>query len=549
MMISVYDIIESSSKQFLFNIFLHLIAFILKGEIMAIEYSDLQLLKYLQENQDISLEKTARDFYRNPASIRRQLAAINQALQGRCHIEVYNSRIRSRLTYAGYLDIVQDLTMETYLPSCKERLQMIIIKACFEETVNLTRMYGELGFSVTTKKSDTAKLRPLLSAYGQEIRIERKKGITIVGNELRFRMLVIEILLPLIEWEPAAGMTSRRANTPVQAAMADICIRAALSPRQLKTCFPELWQQVHDYHLSYQSRKLLSLYLCLFAARQKSHPVSAPEPVQLQIPDWNILPDPWENTALLHILSMLDFNPAPDIPVSPTLLGHAAHLCSRVSEQAGISFTNQEEIQMEIYRYLGKIYFQDFYGIQMKDKMVRGTEQQFPGLYQIICRQLLPVGEAFHIHFHSEHYTTLTLVLQKWIDYHQLSGQNRKTIVLVTNTSSERSRFFISALEDLVEFDLRAIISIHELERLKHLSYDFIITLSDRTAGLLADQGVASLRLDFFPGTGDLEKLLAAGFGTARKRLSARMVADSLAGLTPDETVVRLKKVYPEYFI
>lgn len=142
--------------------------------------------------------------------------------------------------------------------------------------------------------------------------------------------------------------------------------------------------------------------------------------------------------------------------------------------------------------------------------MVRGTEQQFPGLYQTICGQLLPVGDEFHIHFHSEHYTTLTLILQKWIDYHQISGQNRKTIVLVTNTSSERSRFFISALEDLVEFDLYAIISIHELERLKHLTYDFIITLSDRTAGLLTD---------------------------------------SLKGLTPDEIATRLKKEHPEYFI
>lgn len=536
---------------------------------MLIEYSDLQLLKYLQENPDVPLAKTAGDFYRNPTSIRRQLAAINQMLSGRCYIEVRNSRIRSGLTYADYLDIVRSLTVDTYLPSCKERLQLIIIKAFFGEIVNLTRIYEELGFSVTTKKSDTAKLRPLLSAYGQEVQIARKKGITIIGNELRFRMLVIEILLPLIEWDPVTGIMSRRANTPVQAVMADICIGASLPPKLLNIRFPELWQKTRDYSLSYQSRKLLSLYLCLFVARQPRHPAAEPEQVLLKLPDWNLLHDPWENTALLHIISMLDFDPAPDVPVSPALYSHAVRLCDKVSEQAGIPFFNHGEIQMELYRYLSKIYFQDFYGIQIKDKMVRNTEQQFPRLYQTICGQLLPVSEEFHIHFHSEHYTTLTLILQKWIDYHQLSGLNRKSIVLVTNTSSERSRFFISALEDLVEFDLCAIISIHELERLEHLTnpptpnaparrayvtgrpkgYDFIITLSDRTAGLLANQGFPSLRLEFFLGTKDLEKLLAAGFGTARKRLSAKALADSLSGLTPDEIAVRLKRDYPEYFI
>lgn len=516
---------------------------------MPIEYSDLQLLKFLQENQDVSLEKTARAFYRNPASIRRQLASISQMLSGRCTVTVYNSRIRSRLTYDDYLDFVQSLTLETYLPSCKERLQWIIIKAFFEETVNLTQMYGELGFSVTTKKSDTAKLRPLLAAYGQEVQVARKKGIQITGNELRFRMLVIEILLPLLEWDSSEGLMSRRANTPVQAAMADVCIRAALSPGDLKTSFQELWEKIQGYHLSYQSRKLLSLYLCLYAARCASHPASAPEQVCLPLPDWTFLQDAWENTALLHILSMLDFDPAPDVPADPALFAHAARLCSKCGEQTGVSFSNQEEIRLEIYRYLCKIYFQDFYGIQIKDKMVRNTEQQFPRLYQTICEELLPIGEEFHIHFHAEHDTTLTLILQKWIDYHQLSGQNRKSIVLVTNTSSERSRFFVSALEDLVEFNLCAIISIHELERLQTLTYDVIITLSDRTAGLLSKQGIESLRLEFFLGTGDLEKLLAAGFGTARKRLSARTVADSLKGLSPDEIEARLKQGYPEYFI
>lgn len=548
-MVSVYDKIESSSKHFLSTLFLRFIASISKGVWMILEYSDLQLLKYLQENNDVLLTKAALDFYRNPSSIRRQLASINHELAGRYPIVIYNNHIRSGLTYSDYLDIIQDLSLETYIPSCKERMQFIIIKSFFEEIVNLTHLYENLGFSVTTKKSDTSKLRPLLAAYGQAIQVVKKKGIEISGDELRFRMLAIEILLPLIEWDPDLGITGRRANTPIQAAMADSCIRSCLSPAQLRTHYPALFEKIQDYHLSYQSRKLLSLYLTLSAVRQTPHPVTATGQLMLTLPVWTVLDNPLENTALLHILAMLDFAPVLDTSPNPALLTHAANLCSTVNRQTGVSFFHPEEVHREIYHYLYKVYFQDFYGIQMKDKMVRNTEQYFPELYQTICTGLIPAEKEFHIHFHAEHYTTLTLILQKWINYHQLSGQNRKTIVLVTNTSSERSRFFISSLEDLVEFNLCAIISIQELERLAHLAYDYIITLSDRTAGLLADQGLSSLRLDFFLGTVDLEKLLAAGFDSARKRLSAKKIADSLNGLSTEEIAIQLKKDYPEYFI
>lgn len=516
---------------------------------MPIESSDIQLLKYLQENHDVPLTGAAADFYRNPSSLRRQIASINLELGSLCQISICNGRICSRLTYQDYLDIIQSLSMETYVPSCKERMQLIIVEAFFKDTVNLSRLYETLDFSVTTKKSDTARLRPLLFAYGQTIQVVKKKGIRITGDELRLRMLLIEILLPLIEWEPAAGMTKRHANTPIQSVMADACIHSSLSPAQLEARFPSLFLKIRDYHLSYQSRKLLSLYLCLSASRQAAHPVTATGQVLLEPPHWDMLDDSLENRALLHMISMMDFDPGPRLPVNAALFGHAIRLSDAAQRLSGICFTEKERVHEELYRYLYKIYFQDFYGIQIKDKMVRNTERQFPVLYQAICNELIPASQEFGIRFQAEHYTTLTLILQKWIHYCQLAGQNRKAIVLVTNTSSERSGFFISALEDLVEFRLSAIISIHELELLQKLSYDYIITLSDRTADMLAGQGYPSLRLEFFLGTEDLGKLLAAGFDTARKRLPAKTIADSLDGLPSGEIAKQLKRDYPEHFI
>ncbi len=511
---------------------------------MSLDFNDLQLLKYLQENNDCDLAETAAHFYRNTSSIRRQLTSVSQHLGSRYSIRIYNSRIHANLTYSDYLAIIQDLTMDSYILSCKERLQYLIVRSFYEGTINLSRIYEQLLLSPTTKKSDTARLRSLLSAYELEIEIVKKKGIRIIGDELRFRMLIIEILLPLLEWDPHLQMKNRQANTPIQRLMTDLCITSARQNSLLNVD-----DYLSTFQLSYQSRKLLTLYLSLLANRQENNPIVSLDQTKLSVISWQLISDPLENEALLRIIAMLDFKSGPAIPLNNLLARKIDTLLGAVSQYHQITFFRNDQMKEELYYYFYKIYFQNYYHIQIKDKMVRDTEKKIPELYQMVRNLSNEVGVFLEIPLYPENHTTVTLILKKWIDYHQMAGENRRKIILVTNTSHERSHFFISTLKDLVEFELTAIISIQEIHLLKELTYDHIITLSERTSGLLNDQDLAFIRLNFFLGSGDLSRLLKAGFSPARKRLSATLLARQMAGLSEDEIQELLLRDYSEHVI
>lgn len=511
---------------------------------MALDYNDLQFLKYLQENNNCDLAETAAHFYRNTSSIRRQLTSVCRHLGRRYPLEIHNSQIRTGLTYSDYLAIIRDLTMDDYITSCKERLQYLIVRSFYESTINLSRLYEQLGLSPTTKKSDTTRLRALLSAYGLELEIVKKKGVRIVGDEMHFRMLLVGILLPLLEWDAHDGLKHRQANTPIQRLMADLCIAGCHPNHSLL-----LEDKLKTYHLSYQSRKLLILYLNLLANRQEHNTIITMVHTKLPVINWQLLNHPLENEALLHIIAMLDFEAGPLVPVDIPLSVKIDNLLNAIAAHYQITFYRQQQIHHELYHYFYKIYFQNFYHIQIKDKMVRDTDKQFPDLYSMIRRLSDEIGTFIDIPLYTENYTTLTLIFKKWITFHQLSGENVRKIVLVTNTSSERSRFFISALEDLVEFELVAIISIQEILQLKMMQYHHIITLSERTSVLLNEQGLECLRLEFFLTTKDLLHLLKAGFSPARKRLSAAMLAKQTAGRSEKAIQELLLQHYSTYVI
>lgn len=66
------------------------------------------------------------------------------------------------------------------------------------------------------EKQDTALLRQFLTRYGLELVTKKKKGLSIQGDELQLRFLVIDILHPLFEFTSENKVLARFANTPLE---------------------------------------------------------------------------------------------------------------------------------------------------------------------------------------------------------------------------------------------------------------------------------------------------------------------------------------------
>lgn len=63
------------------------------------------------------------------------------------------------MTYPEYLTFIQSLTLEDYVPSQNERLDIMVIYAFFNPALNMSHLYETLHFSPSTKKKIAAPCR------------------------------------------------------------------------------------------------------------------------------------------------------------------------------------------------------------------------------------------------------------------------------------------------------------------------------------------------------------------------------------------------------
>lgn len=517
---------------------------------MSINQSNLKLLKYLQEHeQGVSLQKAASHFHKNPSSIRREIASINSNLTAEQRITIKAGIIYQHLHYHEYTSFIQSLQVYEYAPTIEERLQLIIIEAFFKEIVNLTSLYQNLGISLTTKKSDRKKLDAFLEKKQLMIEIKHKKGICIKGDELRFRILAVQLLLPFIELDEHYHLTSRKANTPYEQLMVRHMEKSYEDVQSYCKTYIEEFLEEYHITLTYSSKKFLLLYTAFSVLRKQHHAIQKNSHLPVQPLNLYFFPNHYENNAFNHMIAMLDSYPAFDFPENHALKELCVSFLKQLEATIITNFYTFDDIVKEIYDYMYKQIFCITYSFTFYDKMVRNTKEHIPELYANVQHYAELFETYYAIHLEEEQLSTLTLILKKWINRNKINGRNRKNIVIVTNTSFERIHYFVEILKEQIECRLIAILNINELSKLQGISYDDIITFSDRIQDSVAALGYPSIKLNYFIENSDIELLIQHGFSKTHQHFLSDRFADLLEN--KDKHLIKdiLRKEFPDTFI
>lgn len=129
---------------------------------MALTSYNLNLLKYLQENNSAHISKVSKHFNKNAATIRKNIYHLNKYLPKNQYLTIKNGYIIHDLSYNNVNDFIKELNMNNYSLNKYERIYYVIIKTFFSGSINLTKVYENLGLSLTTKKKDTKFLKEYL---------------------------------------------------------------------------------------------------------------------------------------------------------------------------------------------------------------------------------------------------------------------------------------------------------------------------------------------------------------------------------------------------
>lgn len=517
---------------------------------MALYQEDLRLLNYIQDQKSISIKQLALYFKKDSSSIRKEIHHINKELPSYFQMKIHNNQVTSAMSYSDYLNFIQNMEISQYFPSIQERTAVIML-LCFQEGhVNLSRLYNTWGFSLTTKKNDTRYLKTYLAPYGLKISILRKKGIAIQGNEFQFRLAVSSFLLLIAEVGENFKFYERLANSPFEHLL---YLRFSDMLKEVESRAIQAYCKILEainVIPSYPSKKMLLIYLALYYYHMDY--LKEPPEFLLAAPviSFTLSGSVFENYGINHVISILDFRSFLPVPRSPKLEQEINSFFQSVCSELRLNFYTEELVFQELYTYLYKKISAHYYHIELSDKLVKNTEQYENEIYTCISRYAHFFQENWDFQMNSDHISAITLIIKKWILKNKIIGHKKIRLILITNTIQEKLEYFIENLKEYIDFKIIAILDINELYQINDLSYQHIITLSDRTSLVLEKLGYPYIRLHFFLTDSDIALLKSLGFPTKASRFIAHnLVSQIFSNHSKRSAEEYLLEHYGDYFI
>lgn len=539
--------IKSYLKRFFHDI---LILELYLEDYMSISNFEMNFMKYLQESGVTNLFNEENRLFKTINTLKRNINNINTHLPLDKQFIVEGTIVISQIDYKYYLEFLGSLSLNDYSHVPKERINLLIIKGFFCDFFNKSEIYTNINVSLTTLKKDTLDLKKILKLHQLDLVNIPKKGVKIVGDELNYRLLTVSILLNLIDLENNGTIYSKKSNSPLERVFTEIVItnlKDYISEANL--LLNTLLESLH-LKLSYTSKKFLILYLSLTLFRlDKKHEIELDRHFQFSTFNTSILPTKNENFIFNYIFISLDFIDEKTIFYNEQLEQLTHTFLKSIQNKIITKILFEKEIFHEVYNFLYKSIIRNKLNYQLYDDKLENTEKFLKNLYSITTESLKNIESIFNISFSNFQIGSLTIILKKYITKSKIVGRNKRRIIIVSNSSSEKIDFFIERLKIYVEFDLIKIISIDNLKILQTLDFDNLITFSNRIKLLLKEMDMESIKLSFHLDFKDIEKLINNGFSRTNRKILANELSEKLENKTKEEIEKILKDNFSEYFV
>ena len=169
-------------------------------------------------------------------------------------------------------------------------------------------------------------------------------------------------------------------------------------------------------------------------------------------------------------------------------------------------------------------------------------------LYQIIQKYGVYFKAAYNFSFMDEHFSTLTLLVQKHVLRNRIVDRHRKKIVVVTSINFERVSFFLEQIREYVALEWKGP-STSTNPPAGGTEYDCIFCFSSRIPQHFKRPEPAGDPPELLCEPGGHRPSPRPGLLTPKHRFLASSFVLELAGKSEREIVEYLKEQYGDYFV
>lgn len=265
----------------------------------------------------------------------------------------------------------------------------------------------------------------------------------------------------------------------------------------------------------------------------------------------HLLPVKEDSDYLDQLIASLNYKVPLEFPENNYLQNKTEQLISDIEDKQEIHYYTYEEFHKEIYAYLYKCLIKNKLAYYFYDDKLDDTKYELPELYECIAskNKQWEAEEGFGLTDHQ--ISVICLIVERFAIRNRISGMNKQKIIIITNSSVEKVNFFLEVLSQHVNYEMVQYLTINELYKLEELTFDKILTFSNRITVLLAELGWESIKLNFYLSSNEIKKLLDNGFASSRNRkvIAQKIVAALDARSDTDDKIEYLKEKYPDIMI
>lgn len=517
---------------------------------MTITMNDIEIIRYIQADQNVNLDELSRHFNKNSTTIRRTIDSVNNYSASPI-ISITNSVCSTKMTYEDLVSFIQSIRIQDYKSNQTERINVFIVSVFFDSYVNASKLYEGWGLSLTTKKKDMAYLREYLNSYDLEVKQVHKKGLTIVGNELMLRLLVCNILYPLYDIKPTKSFSERVTNNPIEHQCYSFIPRIAQYELHASSLVHR-FLDTHQLKITAQSEKFIMLFTSFMMWKPMDSTIDYSKDLPLQPTSLHFSNDESENIIYNVVLVLLDYSRHLDFPFNAELYEITCTFVEQlISCSTSIIYTRMELIN-DFYAYFYRIIQMKYLQVELPDKLVDHFDDALSIQFQLIQKYAEEIEKRYKIKFNEEQYATLTFILQKMIMRNRIVTNNDETkikVIVVSNSTYERIDYFKAQIQEYFDIEFVSVLNLKERSTIQSYEYDYILCLSERIYNILKNEGYPVIQCEYFVTNKTHEKLSLFGFQRIKTRFLTEQIVDEIHELSKEEMIAHLKEKYTDYFI
>ena len=511
---------------------------------------DLKFAKYIQEYAPVSLRSAEASLGRTESTLKRSIRNINDYLPHKYRISIEKKHISTRLSYSGYIELLQQIPFKDYITTSTERIDALIVAFSLKDVVNKKNFYKNLGVSKTTLKNDREQIENYLKDYGLSLKSVPKLGSRISGNETRLRVLASRLIMKVIEVGTSNQLIEHRSNTPIKHLMArEFFSECALEIGNAILIFEKIVTE-NKMVPSYNHKKFFLVYLTLVLKRMGSgHYLPMSEFLSfISPPDLEVFQNPAENYFASLLFSSFTYS-TPTLRVYDFNLVRAAHyFCDEIINGLQLTIHNQGEFFEEVYNCVYASLVQSKFQFFFEDKKLLDVPTIHHEVFSLIQEKIGIVSDDYQIHISDTHLSILTLIIKKLI-LRNSCGNRRGRLLIVTNSAENKVGYFTEMLKAYFNVEIIGVVNTNELHRVADLDYDLIITFTNKISSYLEYYRLKCVKVNFNLQEEDFDRLRSCGLSHLRNKIPARQFRQEIAGLSDQELQELLQKKYGDFFI